>query len=325
MAQIPENERHKMQIAAGKLGRDRGHLFEKDLASSISAADWEGSDFDGHVNNHRVIGHPALEIVKYVATDLGLKNVDHVEAWWLGGLATSGLGDVLHTPEGEKISRSKTDVLLSISAAGKEFVKGVSVKTCSKQTPTNDQLYFTTAVAFSELLSRNGIEWSDAAETALRMFCGDREFRPCGMIDVSNRLADPERWFFEELPKNGRQDIESTLSQRQSDVTRVLLQLAYSDDPHPPEYILHLAVKPESIDAADLALFTVDELIQFSNGPSGFFTKGYVIRKGRFKHDPAQHLAPRFGFVRFQRGGQKQHPTQLQFNLKAGYFNHLGD
>jgi len=323
MALIPENERHRMQIAAGKLGRDRGHQFEKDLAAAIAATDWEGSDFNGHVNQHRVIGHPALEIVKYVATDLGLKTVDHVDAWWLGGLATSGLGDILHSPEGDMISRSKTDVLLSIHSNGKEYVKGISVKTCGKKTPTNDQLYFTTAVAFSELLRRNGIEWSEAAEMALRMFCGDKGFRPCDMNDVSDRLADPERWFFEELPNDGRQDIEKTLSNKQGDVSRVLLQLAYSDDPHPPEYVLHLTVKPESIDSADLALFSVDELIQFSNRHAGFFTKGYVIRKGRFKHDPAQHLAPRFGFVQFQRGGQKQHPTQLQFNLKAGYFNHL--
>lgn len=33
-----------------------------------------------------------------------------------------------------------------------------------------------------------------------------------------------------------------------------------------------------------------------------------------------KHKAPKFGVVQMQRGGQKQHPTQLQFNLKAGYF-----
>lgn len=47
----------------------------------------------------------------------------------------------------------------------------------------------------------------------------------------------------------------------------------------------------------------------------------YAVRKGTYK-DPlgVQHEAPRFGIVQMQRGGQKQHPTQLQFNLKAGYF-----
>ena len=44
--------------------------------------------------------------------------------------------------------------------------------------------------------------------------------------------------------------------------------------------------------------------------------------------DPAdlpgvKHLAPRFGIVQMQRGGQKQHPDQLQFNLEAGYFYKL--
>ena len=31
-------------------------------------------------------------------------------------------------------------------------------------------------------------------------------------------------------------------------------------------------------------------------------------------------MAPRFGIVQMQRGGQAQHPEQLQFNLQAGYF-----
>ena len=54
---------------------------------------------------------------------------------------------------------------------------------------------------------------------------------------------------------------------------------------------------------------------------SGFSHKEYSVRKGSFK-DPegVKHQAPRFGIIQMQRGGQKQHPTQLQFNLQAGYF-----
>lgn len=204
-----------------------------------------------------------------------------------------------------------------------EFVKGISVKTCSKKTPTNDQLYFTTASAFANLLRNNNIPFSDNAELALKMFCGDNGYRPIDQIDVSSRHSDPERWFFEELAETGRDDIISTLSNHQFEVSRVLLQLAYPVDPHPPEYLMHVTVKPDDVDTTDLALFTMDELIGFSCRYARFFVKEYRIRKGRFKGDPSPHQAPRFGYIQFQRGGQKQHPTQLQFNLQAGYFNHL--
>jgi hypothetical protein len=77
------------------------------------------------------------------------------------------------------------------------------------------------------------------------------------------------------------------------------------------------------ITTCEVAVFTIDELIRYSRSYAGFINKPYFIRKGRFKNDPHQHLAPRFGFIQMQRGGQKQHPTQLQFNLQAGYFYNL--
>jgi len=320
MALIPENEAHKLQIVAGTLGRNRGHQFEKDLASAISSTVWEENDFNRFTKSHRVIGNPAVETIKYIANDLGITEVKELRAWWLGGLATSGLGDALNMTNSERIKRSKTDVLININ---NQFVKGISVKTCSKKTPTNDQLYFTTASAFSRLLRSNNIPFSNDAENAMKMFCGDNGYRPIDMIDISKRLSDPERWFFEELPQKGRSDIIGTLKNYQKQVSRVLLQLAYPEDPHPPDYILHLTVKPNHVDLSDLALFTVDELIEFSCRYAGFLTKKYKIHKGRFKHDTLPHYAPRFGFIQFQRGGQKQHPTQLQFNLQAGYFNKL--
>ena len=323
MALTPESERHRLQIKAGTIGRKSGHEFERKLAQAISRRKWDNLDLRAHRNAHRVIGNPAVELIKYIAQDLNLAHIDHVDAWWLGPLATSGLGDLLHMPNGAPITRSKTDVLVRLHSNGKQYVKGTSVKTCSKKTPTNDQLYFTTASAFAELLRRNGVPFSTDAENALKMFCGDAGYRPRDLIDVAKRRSDPDRFFFEELPENGRHDIELALSKYQPEVTRILLQLAYPDDPHPPDYILHLTVKPKPGERADLAIFTVDELIDLSSRYAGFMTKDYVIRKGRFKGDPATHSAPRFGYVQFQRGGQKQHPTQLQFNLQAGYFNHL--
>jgi len=325
VALIPENERHRLQIAAGTLGRDRGHQFEKDLASAISKLSLVHTDFENHENKNRVIGNPAIEIVKYIAFDLGLSKIDNIQAYWLGGLATSGLGDLIHAPDGSKISRSKTDVLISIKNMSNVYTKGISVKTCNSNKPTNDQLYFTTASAFSNLLRRNKVPISDDAEIALRMFCGDEGYRPMDKIDTSSRLSDPERWFFEELPDKGRKELIYMFTDYQADITHILLKLAYLDDPHPPDYLLHLAVQVENIDKADLAIFSIEELIYFSNNYGGFSTKEYQIRKGRFKDDPNTHLAPRFGFIQFQRGGQKQHPTQLQFNLMAGYFNHLDE
>ena len=131
--------------------------------------------------------------------------------------------------------------------------------------------------------------------------------------------------FFEELPHEGRAEIEAVFASRQGDITRLLLQLAYANDPHPPEYLLHITKKAEDITTADLALFSIDELIAHSCRYGGFSLKPYRIRKGRFKDDENTHYAPRFGYVQFQRGGQKQHPTQLQFNLRAGYFDELTD
>jgi hypothetical protein len=67
----------------------------------------------------------------------------------------------------------------------------------------------------------------------------------------------------------------------------------------------------------------MSEIVFLSREHAKYIQVPYTIRKGTYKNDPATHYAPRFGFIQFQRGGQKQHPTQLQFNLKAGYFNHL--
>ena len=70
-------------------------------------------------------------------------------------------------------------------------------------------------------------------------------------------------------------------------------------------------------------MFTVEELIEYSCRNNGFTTTPYTVRKGRFRDPHVTHYAPRFGFVQFQRLGNKQNATQLQFNLQAGYFYKL--
>ena len=327
MAQKPTNRKHGAQILAGTVGRNKGHLFEKYLAAKINSFDLNNEDlYLLSENKHIFTGDPTFQLLRYVLVTLGIKKLSKVQSWWLGGLATSGEGDEFLDEEGKVISKSKSDILLKLWSSSKEVMSiGVSVKTCSKSTPTNDQLYFTTASAFCNLLRRNGVGVSEKAENALKMFCGDSGFRPVDKkgFDATERQADPDRWFWEELPKSGRTEWECLFSHRQTEISKILLQKAYLSDPFAPEFLLHQTVATKYLDNMEVALFRVDELIKYSVLAGGFSTRTYRIRKGRFKNDKAEHLAPRFGYIQMQRGGQKQHQTQLQFNLQAGYFYKL--
>lgn len=323
MPLVADDPKHKAQIEAGTTGRKKGHLFEKELAKAVSTTRLVAESLAGP-KSHLVRGHPAIELVSYIARTEQLSGALTVKAWWVGGLATGSGGDILTDVGGRITEKSKSDVVLEIQDSEGCIRRGVSVKTCSKKTPTNDQLYFTTAVAFCSLLRQNGISVSMSAETALRMFCGDVGYRPMDEpSSIVDRQANPERWFWEELPRPGREKLEGIFSKHQRKITQILLQTAYVSDPFPPEYLLHQTVAYSDINDCPLAIFKISELVDLSCKYSGFSTKPYRIHKGRYKNDPAVHLAPRFGFVQFQRGGQKQHPTQLQFNLAAGYFNKL--
>ncbi len=137
---------------------------------------------------------------------------------------------------------------------------------------------------------------------------------------LTNRRSDPRRYFWEEIDQSGRLELEGVLTNRQDDITRLLLQKAYLDDPFAPELLIH---KTKKIDRGDqeYALYTIDELISLSKQYGGFNKKIYSVHKGQYKDAPGvEHEAPRFGIIQMQRGGQKQHPAQLQFNLQAGYF-----
>ena len=319
---------HAAQIQAGVKGRNKGHKFEEILTYEIVNLDME------ELNPRDSIPHiqrcnPAKAVVEYmfVKESFEKSDVKSCKAWWLGALATSGNGDELTGPDGKPITRCKSDVLVEFNFKnGSSCRRGISVKTCSKKTPTNDQMYFTTAKAFCQLLRNNDIPVSDIAERGMSMFCGDAGLRPLDLMsknELDTRLADPNRYFWEETPEQSREEWKKLFDERQNDITRLLFQKAYLDDPYPPEYLLHQTVKYDDFDDCPVAIFTIDEIVEYSRNFSGYELKSYTVNKGTYKADPNRHFAPRFGFIQFQRGGQKQHPTQLQFNLKSGYFNHI--
>lgn len=324
MALVPKDDRHANQINAGTIGRTGGHKFEELLAESIDLLVTRTfSPLDA--KQHLMIGNPAIELLQYISTTMQLEILD-VKAAWLGGLATARAGSILFDEAGHPITASKSDVLLEITTpAGKQKI-GVSVKSCNKATPTNAQMYFTTAVAFCELLRNNGIPVSDVALQGLRMFCGDAGFRPTDLqnaTELRSRLSDPSRYYWEEMPKLALYEWNQIFAKYQDEITRLLFQKAYKSDPYAPSFLLHQTVKYDTFDAVPMAIFSMDEIVSLSRRFSEFTTSAYTIKKGTFKNDPNVHQAPRFGFIQFQRGGQRQHPTQLQFNLKSGYFNRL--
>ena len=69
--------------------------------------------------------------------------------------------------------------------------------------------------------------------------------------------------------------------------------------------------------------------MKLSKKYSGFTKKLYADRKKSRSVEDRKltkgifHEAPRFGIIQFQRLGNKQNATQLQFNLEAGYFYNI--
>lgn len=316
---------HQQQIKAGTIGRKKGHKFESLLTDAINNCNISAIDSISAESKHLFRGNPAVLLLQYIAKSKNVK-IQKAHAWWLGGLATSGDGDVIKDHRGNPITKCKSDVLIEIESNKGSFRTGVSVKTCSKKFPTNDQMYFTTAAAFCKLLEDNRIPVTDAAKVGMSQFCGDPGYRPMDMLSetrLAARKSDPRRFYWEELSEAARADWQEIFTKHQDDISRLLFQKAYKSDPYPPDFLLHQTVKYDSFEQCPVAIFTIDEIVRQSRLYSEYALTSYRIRKGTYKNDPHEHLAPRFGFIQFQRGGQKQHPTQLQFNLKAGYFNHL--
>lgn len=326
MALTPIDPQHALQIEAGITGRKTGHKFEDELAIGVNALVCPMRPLKIAGNIH--IGNPAANLVHYVAADLGIEVVRSVAAVSTGALATSEEGKKWLEINGQTVTRSKSDLVLTFGIEkDRSFTVGISTKQCNNKTPTNAQLYFTTAIGFAALLKRGGIQVSELGLLALRQFCGDSGYSPADSIDkIALRKSDPRRYFWEEIDVTGRQQIERVLTDEQDKVTRLLLQQAYADDKIQPDYLLHKTKYSDSFQKTEVAIYSIDELIERSRKYQGFATRSYSVRKGTYK-DPkgVTHLAPRFGIVQMQRGGQKQHPTQLQFNLEAGYFYKLRD
>lgn len=324
MALDPRDARHAGQIAAGTTGRNRGHAFEHALSVQVRELRFPLPSRATDRIKHLVEGDPATELVRYVVSEQNLAKPTVKTVYWLGGLATSGEGDLVPGPDGSPITGSKSDIVIALNHNSGRRVVGVSVKTCFNRAPTNAQLYCSTALAFCNLLRSHGLAVSSRAEKGLRMFCGDPGFRPLDEPRaIEGRLATPQRWFWEEISSTARDEWERLLSDKHSEILTILLRKAYPNDPYPPDYVLHVRHKAPTPDKVPLAIYSVKELVSLSCRYQSFKTREYRVRKGTYKDDPDTHLAPRFGIVQFQPIGNKQNRSQLQFNLQANYFNKL--
>lgn len=320
MALVPLDAAHAAQIQAGMSGRQHGHDFEFNLAQRIN--DLPFPQLASAPNQPVFRGDPTSVLIGYALTHVGWSCCDRAEAIALGALATAEEGKHWLEVNGVTVRACKSDVLLMLYQDGLDpLTIGVSVKQCNNKTPTNAQLFFSTAHAFCELLRRSGIPVSDRGENALRQFCGDPGYRPLDNPRcLMGRVTDPRRFFWEETNQGGRQELEDIFTSMQDNITRLLLQKAYLADPFTPDLVLH-KTKKLLHDPQEYALYSVDQMIALSRSYQGFTKKLYSVNKGQHRDSPGiKHEAPRFGIVQMQRGGQKQHPTQLQFNLEAGYF-----
>lgn len=325
MALEPIDEAHALQIQAGTLGRHTGHKFEDTITQKINSYQYP-IDILPLADKHVFTGDPAALLLHYLSARLQFSWIGKAIAISTGALATSEEGKNWLSINGAGVFRCKSDLVVTLSSTRHRPVTvGISTKQCNNNTPTNAQLYFTTARAFAGLLRRYGIPVSEVAEASLRQFCGDAGFRPSDSASsLRGRRTDPRRYFWEEIRPEGRVEWERILSDHQDAVTLLLLQKAYIDDAFFPEYLLHKTKRSLSWTRTEVAIYSIVELIRLSRRYQGFVTKPYTVKKGSYKDPPGvSHLAPRFGIVQMQRGGQKQHPEQLQFNLAAGYFYNI--
>lgn len=307
------------QINAGIKGRKKGHSYESVIANKLNNAEYPYAPkikFPKHV----VRGNVDDILLSKIANYLNWEKIYSAKTFCTGYLATSEVGTKEITINDHTISSTKSDIILELQNEFRETrYIGVSIKQCNNKKPTNAQVFFSTARAFCDLLSENSIKISQSGIDAMRQFCGDPGFRPIDNSDCKNRISTPDRYFWEEINQEGRIELERIFTDYQDEITRLILQKGYHGDPFPPEIILHKTKKIEGDE--EFAIYSMDEFIDLSRKYSPFVFRKYRVTKGSCKEPVGiEHLAPRFGVIQMQRGGQKQHPTQLQFNLKAGYF-----
>lgn len=332
MALNPKSEGHLFQIEAGTEGRLQGHKFEEIVTEELNNIDFmSGNIFIECVKPNVYHGNPANALVSHISKDKG-KQINRLKAYWLGGLATAGVGADILNENGEKITGSKSDILIDIEYCdGTEEKIGVSAKACSN----NAQMALTTVSAFCGMLRECGIEVSGDAEIGLKMFCGESGYRPIDgytFKDMSNvsldRKARPDRWFWEELSNQVKQEWEKIFTENQLKITMMLLQCArtYKTDSYKPAYMLHECEKHRDIDDCKVAVMSVEEFATYSQFFDSFGIKEKRISKGSYKGiDMAMHQYPHFGFIQFQPIGNQQNFSELQFNLKSKYYNKFKD
>lgn len=321
MALKPKDAQHALQILAGTTGRIRGHEFEFELANLINNNP-QKTDSSGEITGVFICS-PEIALIKKCLNILNFSTYDRIEAIPLGALATSETGKGWLAVNDIEVKASKSDILLNIYKDDELKTIGVSVKQCLAAKPTNPQLFLSTARAFCQLLRRNGIDISEVAEIAIKQFCGVDGYRPLDNAEVmKTRKSNPVRYYWEEINPKGLQEWESIFSDKQGEITKLLLQKAYLADPFSPEVIIQ---KTKIIIGGpqEYAIYSIEELIKKSLEYAPFFkTLKTEVSKSKSYDVPEDvtHECPKFGIVQMQRFGNKQNATQLQFNLKAGYF-----
>jgi hypothetical protein len=209
MALEPIDEAHAIQIQAGILGRKTGHGFEERIAVAINSLSYPRK-VKGADGKHVIKGNPAILLINYIAASHGQKVIKKAMAISTGALATSEEGARWLKINGITVKKCKSDLVVTFEySSGLSRTVGISTKQCNNPTPTNAQLYFTTALGFSNLLIRGGIHISQQAIEAMKQFCGEIGYRPQdNPVTKKSRITDPRRWFWEEINANGRDEWE---------------------------------------------------------------------------------------------------------------------
>lgn len=328
MALLPTSRQHQSQIDAGTKGRLGGHKFEEIVTDELNKINFMANNILIECDKPNIYkGNPAIALVQHISQDKK-KQIKELKAYWLGGLATANAGAKLLNEAGEIITGSKSDILMNVTYKDGTTEKiGVSAKACSH----NAQMALTTSSVFCDMLRDNGIPVSEQAEIGMKMFCGEYKYRPLDDYipkDKSNvpenRTARPERWYWEELSDAVKDEWKTILTAYQIEITKLLLQSAqtYKTDSYKPTYILHECNKHKNIEKCEVAVLSVEEFASYSKKFDTFGIKEQRVRKGSYKGiDLAVHQYPHFGFIQFQPIGNKQNFSELQFNLKAKYYN----
>lgn len=196
MALTPVDDIHALQIQAGTLGRKAGHAFEDTMTAEINGLRYP-MNVAARQARHVASGDPALLLIGYIAAYYKQRVILSATAISTGALATSEEGQKWLSINGADVRRCKSDLVITLGFEdNKSIAVGVSTKQCNNSTPTNAQLYFTTARGFTKLLRDNKVEISDGAVIGLRKFCGDEGYRPLDEpAKLKGRKIDPRRFF----------------------------------------------------------------------------------------------------------------------------------